>query len=144
MQFWPRKKLPKLLINCSYFNIKKVCTGGPCISWFLVPKSNHEIWGSWIPRTVFSIKTQNGSKKILMSTFWAFFHEILFFSLFKYHFQVYIKVIHTKYSKHWPYTVAHTIDCVCRKILNHGLNHGLLFSLFKFFGWKNINLKIQD
>ena len=25
------------------------------------------------------------------------------------------KVIGTKYSKHWPYTVAHTIDCVCRK-----------------------------
>ena len=25
------------------------------------------------------------------------------------------KVIDTKYSKHWPYTVAHTIDCVCRK-----------------------------
>ena len=23
------------------------------------------------------------------------------------------KVIYTKYSKHWPYTVAHTIDCVC-------------------------------
>ena len=21
------------------------------------------------------------------------------------------KVIYTKYSKHWPYTVAHTIDC---------------------------------
>ena len=25
------------------------------------------------------------------------------------------KVIDTKYSKHWPYTVAHTIECVCRK-----------------------------
>ena len=25
------------------------------------------------------------------------------------------KVIYTKYSKHWPYTVAHIIDCVCRK-----------------------------
>ena len=31
------------------------------------------------------------------------------------------KVIHPKYSKHWLSTVAHTIDCVCRKILNHGL-----------------------
>ena len=28
-------------------------------------------------------------------------------------------------------TVAHTIDCVCSKILNHGLNHGLLFSLWE-------------
>ena len=52
------------------------------------------------------------------------------------------KVIYTKYYKHWPYTVTHTIDCVCNKILNHGtyhgLNHGLLFSLFKFFGRKHI------
>ena len=33
------------------------------------------------------------------------------------------------------YLLWHTqlIDCVCSKILNHGLNHGLLFSLFKFF-----------
>ena len=23
------------------------------------------------------------------------------------------KVIYTKHSKHWPYTVAHTIECVC-------------------------------
>ena len=33
------------------------------------------------------------------------------------------KVIYPKYSKH--YTVAHTIDCVCSKMLNHGLNQGL-------------------
>ena len=30
-------------------------------------------------------------------------------------FLVLTKVIYTKYSKHWPYTVAHTIDCVCIK-----------------------------
>ena len=41
-----------------------------------------------------------------------------------------IKVIYTKYSKHCPYTVAHTIECVCSKI-NHGLNHGLFISLLK-------------
>ena len=29
--------------------------------------------------------------------------------------KVKVKVIYTKYSKHRPYTVAHTIDCVCRK-----------------------------
>ena len=48
------------------------------------------------------------------------------------------KVTYPKYSKHWLSTVAHTIDWVCSKILNHGLIHGLLFSLFKFFWWKNI------
>ena len=31
--------------------------------------------------------------------------------------------VHPKYSKHWLYPVAHTIDCVCSKMLNHGLNH---------------------
>ena len=41
------------------------------------------------------------------------------------------KVIYTKYSKHLPYTVAHTLDCVCRKMLIHGLNHGFFLSLFK-------------
>ena len=41
------------------------------------------------------------------------------------------KVIYTKYSKHWPYTVAHTNDCVCSKMLNHGLNHGLSLLLLK-------------
>ena len=53
-------------------------------------------------------------------------------------FDVYFKDVYPKYSKHWLSTVAHTIDCLCSKILNHGLNHGLLFSLFKFFGWNNI------
>ena len=39
--------------------------------------------------------------------------------------------IPSTYSKHWLYTVAYTIDCVCSKMLNHGLNHGLFLSLFK-------------
>ena len=42
-----------------------------------------------------------------------------------------IKVIHTKHFKHWPYTVAHTFECVCSKILNNGLNHGFFLLLFK-------------
>ena len=37
-------------------------------------------------------------------------------------------------NTHYLLTVAGTIDCVCGKILDCGLNHGLLFSLFKFFG----------
>ena len=35
--------------------------------------------GSRIPRTVFSIKPQNGSKNFLKSTFFAIFHEISIF-----------------------------------------------------------------
>ena len=47
--------------------------------------------------------------------------------------------IYHKYSKHWPYTVAHTIDCcVCSKMLNHGLNHALFLSLLKFLWWRYI------
>ena len=38
---------------------------------------------------------------------------------------VHSKVIYPKYSKHWPYTVASSINCECSKMLNHGLNHGL-------------------
>ena len=29
------------------------------------------------------------------------------------------------------YTVAHIIDCVCSKMLYHGLNHGVFLSLLK-------------
>ena len=39
------------------------------------------------------------------------------------------KVIHPKYSKHWPYHLAATMDCGCSKMWNHGWNHGLFFSL---------------
>ena len=46
------------------------------------------------------------------------------------------KVIYPKYSKHWLSTVVHTIDCVCSKISNHGINHGLFFSLSSFLGEK--------
>ena len=60
------------------------------------------------------------------------------------------KVIHTKYSKHWPYTVAHTIMCAENVkswfkswvfpftfqayILHHTLNC-MCVSLFKFHIW---------
>ena len=37
-------------------------------------------------------------------------------------FQVRGKIIYTKYSKHWFYTVAHTIECVCSKINNSWFN----------------------
>ena len=36
-----------------------------------------------------------------------------FWHLFMSKFANWSKVIYPKYSKHWPYTVAHTIDCVC-------------------------------
>ena len=41
-----------------------------------------------------------------------------------------LQVICPRYCKHWLSTVA--IDCVCFRILNCDLNHGL------FFWWKNI------
>ena len=31
------------------------------------------------------------------------------------------KVMHSKYSKHWPYILAYRMDCDCSKILNNGL-----------------------
>ena len=43
------------------------------------------------------------------------------------------KVIYPKYSKQWPYTVAHTIGYVCSKMLNHGLNHGFVSLTFQTY-----------
>ena len=42
------------------------------------------------------------------------------------------KVIYPKYSKDWPYNVAHT-NQLCAEILiwNHGFNHGFFLSLLK-------------
>ena len=65
-----------------------------------------------------------------------FFSAYLFFSDVQLwnptFFQVPTKVIYTKYSKHWAYTLAHTIDCIyVQKMLNHGLYHGFFLSLFK-------------
>ena len=48
---------------------------------FLVPKSNHEMRGSWIPRTVFSVKPKNESQKIHFLS--LFFMKYWFFPLFK-------------------------------------------------------------
>ena len=56
---------------------------------------SHYLTYSWIPNILFFITRRNKGK-----------------------------VIYPKYSKHWLSTVAHTIDCVCSKILNHCLNHG--------------------
>ena len=42
-----------------------------------------------------------------------------------------LKVIYTKYSKHWPYTVAHTIKCVCHSIR----------SMFRVLGIYNFALR---
>ena len=56
------------------------------------------------------------------------------------------KVIYPKYSKRWQSTVAHTIDCLCSKILNHGLNHGLFLSSFKLIPcpihWANFSASV--
>ena len=42
-----------------------------------------------------------------------------------------VKVIYTKYSKHWPYTVAHTIDYVCNEMNNPWFNPWFNILLFK-------------
>ena len=47
---------------------------------------------------------------------------------FQFTFHDFTKVIYTKYSKHWPYTVAHTIDYVCSEINNSWFN-----PLFPFY-----------
>ena len=46
------------------------------------------------------------------------------------------KFIYPKYSKHWPYLLAYTIDCDCSKMLNHGLNH--VQGVFPLLNWFRI------
>ena len=52
-----------------------VDTGGPRISWFLVPKWYHEIWGSRILKTFLVLNPKLGPKNFLKSTFLASFHK---------------------------------------------------------------------
>ena len=47
-----------------------------------------------------------------------------------YNFKPLVKVIHTKYSKHRPSTLALIFECLCSKI-NHVLNHWLFILLLK-------------
>ena len=75
---------------------------------------------------------------------------------FKRRIRAFVKVIYPKYSKHWPFTVAHTIHtiyCVCSKILNHGLflSHFKLIPCPVYFGiafgfyqriWKCVPLNV--
>ena len=44
----------------------------------------------------------------------------------------------SKYSKHWPYHLAATMNCGSSKMLNHGLNLELFLLIFKVFGWKYV------
>ena len=50
-------------------------------------------------------------------------------------FQIWFCKLYIPSTVNTDYLLWHTkiVCCVC-SILNHGLNHGLLFSLFKFFG----------
>merc|ERR1711971_337225 len=48
------------------------------------------------------------------------------------------KVLHPKYFKHLPYTVAHTIDCVCSKMLNSWFKSWVISFTFQVF-WMKIH-----
>ena len=71
------------LVFTLYHEIPCRCTEGPRILWFLVLKRNHEMQGSWILRTVFSLRPQNRSKKILKSFSSLFFMKFWFFPIKK-------------------------------------------------------------
>ena len=78
------RRLMSQSINPFFVDLLQIVQGVPafCNFWFQ-RVSNHEMRGSRILRTVFSIKPQNGTKSVLKSTFWAFFPVL------KLHFQVY-------------------------------------------------------
>ena len=49
-----------------------------------------------------------------------------------------VKIIYPKYYKHQLYFLEATMNYDSSKRINHGLNHGLFLSIFKFLGCKNI------
>ena len=50
------------------------------------------------------------------------------------------KFIYPKYSKHWSYLLAASMNYGCSKMLSHGL----FISLFKFYGWNYILYWIEN
>ena len=77
------------------------------------------------------VSAENCCSFAKVTYFWEQFPQIFMCEQIPIQIRVSVEVIYPKYSKHWPFTVAHTIDCVCSKMLNHGINHGIFFSLFK-------------
>ena len=69
--FLKKNSLKKIILGAHF-----LLQGRPHISWFLVQNGYQEMRGSWIPRSVFSVKFQNGSKKFPKSPFFCNFHEI--------------------------------------------------------------------
>ena len=68
--------------------------------------------------------------KVNVAYFWVAFWlgiDILHGGFLTWSSELYIP---SKYSKHWPYPLASTINCDCSKILNHVLSHGLFLSRF--------------
>ena len=54
--------------------------------------------------------------------------------------------VYPKYSKHWlsVSSVAHTIDCVCSKILNHGIKSWVIIFTFQVFWVKKHSKLIEN
>ena len=160
MIFWHKKFTLKVKFwhfgTAYYTNLQNSIISFEYVCWLLVKTLSNFVSLPWKIHNPYchTVHAQlgailNGTKYsgiVLHSWYLAIHSEFLtnlkFFQMYDtFYFSrivLFSKVINTKYSKHWLSTLAHTIDCVCSKILNHGLNHGLLFPLFKFFGWKNI------
>ena len=116
---WNSKLIQKLMWrvktwNCTAWKILVKRTGN------LADKFNNGKWlgqssesssflaSSWAALTKMLLLSEHICLSWSLTTFrWFFTH------VFGTHCDQPLKVIYPKYSKHWPYTVAYTIDCVC-------------------------------
>ena len=93
---------------------------------FLYSFTNYHLWATYV--NFITLTYSYLSEKICpiavcswILLHWCYNHFLpittMFFCVFFicFMFLTQSKVIYTKYSKHQPYIVAHTIDCVCRK-----------------------------
>ena len=92
--------------------------------WPLIPNATETLWwwnGKWQ-------KSRSVHIKILkhFTSFFLFLSHCNFWISETPDLKIPAKLYIPITLKHWPYTMAHTIDCVCSKLLNHGLFLSLL------------------
>ena len=119
------KHIEHSAISNLFLNLSKAVQIGPNLFEFVLPYSDENFEFSRLSCLICWLKLiyDFTNTYLLNELFVALFNSVLYLLAYQWPIAsksieisgTLNKVIYTKYSKHWPYTVAHTIDCVCRK-----------------------------
>jgi hypothetical protein len=120
------KKVNKTnLFVCLFFGI---IYGVQICFWFYLTFNSQCYWNTMVVEWKMAEKPKCSHK--IFEKFYIFFFLFLSHCNFRISETPDLKIPAKLYIpstlKHWPYTMAHTIDCVCSKLLNHGLFLSLL------------------